>query len=60
MGNLLLFAMVRIFCHSAILLSVESGSDNILLHICILLHLVRFLLTLCNDTFLSLAVSIPH
>ena len=27
-GNLLFFAMVRIFCHCAILLSVESGSGT--------------------------------
>jgi len=31
MGNLLLFARVRMFCHSAILFSAESGSDVILL-----------------------------
>jgi len=31
MGNLLLFAMFRIFCHSVMLFSVESGSDIILL-----------------------------
>jgi hypothetical protein len=31
MGNLLLFAMVCIFCHSVLLFSVESGSDIILL-----------------------------
>jgi len=30
-GEFIVVAMVRIFCHSAILLSVVSGSDNILL-----------------------------